>query len=337
MAKNRFGDEIEESTPSQSASAPAVNRFGDVIEDGQAPASPVPSAQNHLAAGLSTLPQSTLSSGPEPSFAQFFQNAADDIKYGNTSTWIGKLFRGMGGQPTHNNVPPAVGDLMASPVLGPLQTGKGVGQVAQGKVLRGGANIVGGALDTVSLPMMVLGAGAAGPSNTASRAAELIETAETAAGHVPVDVSDAANIALRGQEIGEAGGGGSKLFNNFVSRFTNPKKAQMTLAQARDFAKNANALSQKAEQNMSGPMRAQLAQFKQALYDAIIKGAKTVGQDQNLSNGLDMYRKVMQNKAMVQAVKQGVTKNAGKAISGAVGGGAGAYEMYRWLNSGKKK
>lgn len=83
---------------------------------------------------------------------QFMNDAAEDVRHGTTLTPIGRGLHAMGAQGTSEGNSEKVGDFMASPMLGPLRAAKGLMQIPQGKVVEGGKNLAGGAMDAATIP-----------------------------------------------------------------------------------------------------------------------------------------------------------------------------------------
>src|SRR5215472_10986341 len=103
-------------------------------------------SRSFINTGISAQPQPQ---GIGARVAQWAGNAADDLRYGGDTTVVGQVAHQLGLTPLTHGAPPAVSDFMASPVLGPLRTLRGAGEVATpGQRMQGGKDLVGGLAQT---------------------------------------------------------------------------------------------------------------------------------------------------------------------------------------------
>jgi hypothetical protein len=144
--------------------------------------------------------------------------------------------------------------------------------------------------------------------------------------HVPV--FDATAEAMRAKEIADAGATPVKVVSNFLRRVINPDRPPITLEDARDFYKNASAVTAKEWSEYSGPMKRQFAIFTKALGDNIEGALNTAkaGEGTALRSAMDTYHSAMALKA---AGIKGL-KAAGAALGASALGGA-AYSGYKLM------
>jgi hypothetical protein len=119
------------------------------------PSQPVPSSDTTM------LPNGTVSavpgSMPGDSMASkvtlWAQNLRNDLVHGTETTDVGKLYKSVGSQPLAAGQGEAVGEFMGSPILVPVRMVQGASELPQsGRRWQGTKDVVGGALDTSSIP-----------------------------------------------------------------------------------------------------------------------------------------------------------------------------------------
>ena len=131
-----------------------------------------------------------------------------------------------------------------------------------------------------------------------ARAGANLEAIKQAAGNVPIDTGAVEAIAARAQELRQRGASMPKVINDFIK---NRKPAldesgapippdPMTYNVGRDFASNAGRLSADEASRMIPPMKAQVAQFAQALKDANREAAVKVGMGDLYDSAIKEYR-----------------------------------------------
>lgn len=291
----------------------------------------------------------TISAEPKPQgirekVSRWAQNVMDDIKYGTDLTGVGSVLKKMGAHGVYNGAPEAVGDYMASLPLGLLRATKGAAEITQpGHFMEGAKDTAAGALQAGDIPLSFVGApaGAKAAETAAAKVAEVIPNAEragkafsqvkAAAGDLPINVNLPGSVALRAQEIANAGDTLPKVIGQFLRRVTDPDKGALTYSEARDFYSNATRkLAPDESLKRSAVMRAQIAQFTHALGAAISDAADRAGQLENYQNAMQEYHRAMRLRALGQNVKDVATSTLGKAAAGAVGGAA-AYQVGRDL------
>lgn len=117
------------------------------------------------------------------------QNLRNDLMHGTETTDIGRLYKSIGGQPLANGQGEGVGEFMGSPILGPTRVVQGVSELPQsGRRWQGTKDVVGGALDTATIPGGFMapeagefvGTGTDAALTQAGRAARAVANAPTA-------------------------------------------------------------------------------------------------------------------------------------------------------------
>lgn len=114
------------------------------------------SSQPQQAAPVATI-RATPGSMPSDSLPSkvtlWARNLAADLRDGGQRTDIGRLYTSIGGQPLSAGQGEGVGDVIGSPILGPLRTTQGVSELPQsGRHWQGVKDTVGGVLDTATIP-----------------------------------------------------------------------------------------------------------------------------------------------------------------------------------------
>jgi len=167
----------------------------------------------------SAAPQATISAAPPAGILhpeQWLENAANDLRYGGTNTWVGRAAKAIGAQPLYNNVSPQTAEVMGGPELGPLKAAKGVLETPT-QPLHGPSDVVSGlaqaaapiagATDAAFLPAAIQAivaqkviagtASAVGASPQTSQEIGNVVTAAGAAGAAKLSGASAADIASK--------------------------------------------------------------------------------------------------------------------------------------------
>lgn len=82
----------------------------------------------------------------------WFSDAAEDVRHGSQNTVIGRGLHTLGAQGTDTGVPHAVGEFMASPILGPLKIAQGQSEFYAGHPAKGVTDATAGIMQTGELP-----------------------------------------------------------------------------------------------------------------------------------------------------------------------------------------
>ena len=291
-------------------------------------------AQGNPVSSALAAPKPTATIGARPSgnilqrAGQYAGDVADDIRYGTGATLPGRVLQRAGAKGTTNGEPPAVGEFMASPVLGPLRVAQGGAQVASprnpGEMKEGAKNLIGGALQTAQMPAAF--AGPEVPVNaldraipSMARAGENFERVMQGARNIPVNTAESGNVALRAQELAGRGASMPKVARDFLKRASEPGAPPINYEEGRDFASNAGRLSQREAMKANPAMGRQVTMLARALdnanREALPEELKPV-----YDSAMKEYRQSQQLKT--------VGKVAGKAALGALGAG-GTYELAR--------
>ena len=96
-----------------------------------------------------------------------------------------------------------------------------------------------------------------------------------AAEHLPVNVNDAGQVALRIQDLAQRGGSMPQAVRQFLARVTDPDQGQLTFGEARDFASNISRLSANETQRLTPVIAREVATMRVALNQSL---AQTAGQ-----------------------------------------------------------
>lgn len=136
-------------------------------------------------------PTATISAVPQPrNAAESVERWADDVKNdllnGTGNTKIGALLKFLGAPGLERGVSQGTAEFMGSPLLGPTRVAKGVAELGQsGKRWSGMKDVIGGALDTATIPSgfiapeggEVAGTGIDATATQAARAAKAVSNA----------------------------------------------------------------------------------------------------------------------------------------------------------------
>lgn len=320
---NRFGDE-EVSTPSASGG----NRFGDT---------PV---QDHAAQMFPSLGQATISAEPPATgirdkMARWSQNVMDDIRHGTDITGVGTVLKHLGAHGIDYGQPEAVGEFMASLPLGALKITKGDAELLQGKLLQGGKDFIGGAMQAAQIPSAfvapeVTGAAAKALDEaipSAARAGEKFSAVMGAAKDVPINITSPGNVALDIQKLSESGASRPKVIGDFLKRVTDPDKGALTYEEARNFYSNATRLSADEANRLTPVMKRQVAQFTNALGESISQAAEHAGVRDTYQSAMQEYHRAMQVKAFKEGLVDIAKNKMAQAAAAAGAGAAGAYAV----------
>jgi len=141
------------SQPQQSTAAPQPSQGqGDIFEQLAAQkqqAQPTAAPVATIRATPGSMPGDSIPS----KITLWAQNLRNDLMHGTESTDIGKLYKSLGGQPLANGQGEGVGEFIGSPILGPTRIIQGASELPQtGRRWQGTKDVVGGALDTATIP-----------------------------------------------------------------------------------------------------------------------------------------------------------------------------------------
>lgn len=261
----------------------------------------------------------TISAGSGP----FWERVQNDLRYGGTSTPIGRAAKAIGVQP--------FGEKSDNPItqtlLGPAKVGQGIAETPKHPIM-GPVHAVGGLLDTANIPLAFAANapgvaekvfGATIPPVAKEQAAQKFSQVMSAAGNQPVNIAEAGNIALRSQELAQSGGSMPKVIRDFLRRASDPEKGPITYAEARDFYSNATRLSADEFNRLTPVMKAQVGKFTNALGRGIYGAAESVGQGEQYARAMSQYRFGAQGtKVMKSAVKYGTAAIVGDYLARAL-------------------
>lgn len=265
------------------------------------------------------------------SVERWAEQLINDLKHGTDITGVGAILKKMGAPGLHAGVPESVGDFMGSVPLGISRMIKGGGEAAQeGKRWKGAKDVVGGAMETATIPSLMVGPEMAGAAPkllpSTEKAGKLLDAVEKVAGHVEVDVNGPGKAAMKFFENVQHGGSPSQLINKFLQRVTKADAPPLTYAEARKFYENATRLSFDASNRLNPKAKYLLTQFTKELDQAVHAAASEVGQGQAYAKAMKAYHSAAQFGRGVKA--------AGKAAL--VGAGAyGTYDLLKAVMGGR--
>lgn len=166
-----------------------------------------------------------------------------------------------------------------------------------------------------------------------AKAGEKFQNVMGAARHIPVDVSEVGDVALRIQQLAERGGSMPMAVRKILNRMTDPEKAPMLYEEARDFASNISRLSANEFGRLTPAVAREVATLRVALNKANAMAAKQAGKMDEYNAAMREYAQAMKIRGMVEAAVKGVKQNApwltlagaamwgAKKVTNAIGGG----------------
>lgn len=257
----------------------------------------------------------------------------NDLRYGTSTSAIGNVLKRMGAKGTSSGEPEAVGEFMGSVPLGAARVAKGVPELtSRDRAWQGAKDIVGGIMQTLTIPSMVMTPEASGVA--ASKASEMIPSATRAgknfeavarvANKHAVDMTDKLGQSLlRIQQLAERGGSGSNFgpvpIRKFFQRVTNPEMGPLTYEEARDFYSNVSRLSADEMNRLTPPMKRAVAQFARDLGDTITTTATHAGKGEQYLKAMSEYAKSMRLRDFMDDVKKAGIKALPWGAAGAAG------------------
>lgn len=267
----------------------------------------------------------------------FASRALGDVQYGTSNTIPGKILQMMGASGTRVGSQAAAGDFMGSPVTGSLNVLRGSAINSQeGRRVEGAWEGVKGVGEATQIPGLIIAPEAAPVvgSNVAKAGGKVfgsVAQAEPkfqevmgATKDVPIDLSKVQDAVARTVELSKRGHGAPPSpIKDFIARLDKVDElGPITYQEARDFASAAGKLSAAEKMGTSKSMFAQLKMFAKGLGEANAGAAESVGQLDNYTDAMSLFRKAMQTRR--------IAKNAGKVAVGA-SGAYGAYKGYQDL------
>lgn len=227
-----------------------------------APPTPAPTAATTGMLGQSTAKGDPLPPGfmPDEDWAKLQTGE----KLRNMAEWGGKQLAGMMGMNAPGPVNPGV-DAVEHP----------------------GMTLASAALPLVARKLPGAAARVLGISKI--RGGQNIEAATQAARAVPLNVEKVGQEGLRAIELQQAGASMPRAASQFMQRITHPAKTDLTFGEARDFYSNISRLSAKETSNLNPVMRRQIVAMREALHDALVEGADTVGKGEQYASGMKEY------------------------------------------------
>lgn len=135
------------------------------------------------------------------------------------------------------------------------------------------------------------------------RAGQNIQAASQAAKGAPVNVEKVGQEGLRALELQAAGGSMPRAASQFMRRVTDPKAPDLTFEEARDFYSNLSRLSTNEFGRLNPTMQRQIGTMRQALHEALVESAETVGKGGQYARGISEYAKAAKAKATWEASK----------------------------------
>ena len=147
-----------------------------------------------------------------------------------------------------------------------------------------------------------------------------------------VDVSDVGTTALRMRQLNQLTKATIPApVRGFLARIADAEKGPLTFSEARDIYTSATKLSAQDYTRLSGPMKANMAEFTKKLGEALNETAGRAGKAEQLQEAMKGYSRAKNLESGVESAKEFIKNEMLKNIlKGAIGGGAG-YEAYRVL------
>jgi hypothetical protein len=145
------------------------------------------------------------------------------------------------------------------------------------------------ALAAVPLLPKVPGVLARGLGISQARAGANIQAAAQAAEGAPVGVEGVGREGLRALELQASGGSMPRAASQLMRRITDPGAGDLTFEEARDFYSNLSRLSANEFGRLNPTMQRQIGAMRQALHEALVESAGTVGEGERYASGVREY------------------------------------------------
>lgn len=194
----------------------------------------------------------------------------------------------------------AVGVASSVPFVGPEtpnsamgMLGRGTGELAQAAVPVGGAYKAARAV----LPNAV-------------RSGKKFQEVMAVAQHVPVEISEPGNAALRILQLSERGGTMPKVVRDFLRRVTDPEKGPLVYEEARDFYQNITRLSADEFKRLTPVMKREIGNLRVHLNHAIERAAATVDKADTYRSAMKEFRRASQLREAWETTKKTALKYA---------------------------
>lgn len=203
----------------------------------------------------------------------------------------------------------------------------GMGEAGSEAVENPGTTLALAALPQVAKAPGVL---ARGLGISKARAGENIQAVAQAAQGAPVGVEGVGREGLRALELQATGGRMPRAATQLMRRITDPNAGNLTFDEARDFYSNLSRLSANEFNTLNPTMQRQLGAMRQALHEALVESAETVGKGQQYAAGVKEYARAGKaadyGKRAAKAAGVGLSadyilRRIGNAISGSATGG----------------
>lgn len=160
-----------------------------------------------------------------------------------------------------------------------------------------------------------------------ARAGENFNTVMAAARQEPIDISGPGRVALRIQELADRGAPMPQVVRKFLVRVTDPKRPDLTYAEARDFYSNISRLSANETQRLTPVVAAQVTKLRVALDKALEVTAAKVGQAPAYRSAMTEYARASRLRSTAEDARDVMVK---KVLPGGMAGAA-AYKGYEFL------
>ena len=260
-------------------------------------------------------------------------NLANDLRHGTGETLPGRIMYGLGAKGTNYGNPQAVGDYVLSPIFGTLQAGQGATQVPQGKILEGGGNIIGGALNAAQIPAGMFPEGAMnqtlGRLPDKVRAGEALGQAAQAANKIPINTAAIRPIIDEAMQMDATGTTAPRLVK-LLAKALNNKNPILNLPvgidyeTGRRFSQAAGKLSVSEAMAAKPAMKRQISMLADALNKANSGAATQAGVGDLYRSGMREYKNAMYAQNLMEAL-MGILKNKAVQTGAGVAGGEVLY------------
>lgn len=226
-----------------------------------------------------------------------------------------------------------IGDFMASGPLGVMRTAKGVSEVPQGKLWKGTKDIVGGGMEAMTIPGLMVAPEAAGAAGnmlpSTEKAGSLLQAVEKVAGHVELPhLNRPLAEAVRIRDMAKSGATMPKVVRNFLERASKPEP--LTYSEARKFYENATRVSFDEANRLTPKAKYMLGKFTKALDTSIHEAAASVGQGDAYAKAMKAYHSAARFRDFTTRVKTKAIPAAAKGAAYTAGAGAG-YKLMEML------
>lgn len=152
----------------------------------------------------------------------------------------------------------------------------------------------------------------------AARAARNIQRVENVVSKVLPDMAAPGDVALRIQQMASRGGTEPRAVSKLVRRLTDPAQAPMDFQEGRDWYGNISRLSADEYNRLTGPIKREMGNLREAFHGSMTSAADTMGEGQRYAGAIKEYAQAQKIRSMKDALVEALKRGA-LPVTGAAG------------------